>query len=350
MIDNFAPLLAAVQRNCLIADARHARDLTLCNYLLAMREFYRWEHELPLGAPPPADEIKRWLAEREAQWESLGEEEFASLPVAGSYIDPFEAPRVNASLLAEGLAYGAGIGRFHRPHFFLARLERRQVFEGLTVLVCGCEYARDLAAIPAALQRDTVIVRQESLRQWLWEKTEAWGVRQQPGAMARALAAYGSAEDTEAVRAGMVAAETEAVILHERGEHAAGRLLGPDWEHMLADFRERRAELLARAVRDHLADCLSTLPELVARGAWGSLHFWFANLEGFRRDLFPQALAAYETWLAAGDPTALLEVAAAGRRHWLAVAEGFLDRHRGLGPAAGQAIAAASHDLSAIAL
>ena len=34
-------LIQTVQRNCHIADARHAGDYTLCVYLLKMREFYR---------------------------------------------------------------------------------------------------------------------------------------------------------------------------------------------------------------------------------------------------------------------------------------------------------------------
>ena len=52
-----APLLAAVQSNCHLSDARHAQDLTLCNYLLAMREYYRWEHDLPMQAVPPRGEV-----------------------------------------------------------------------------------------------------------------------------------------------------------------------------------------------------------------------------------------------------------------------------------------------------
>ena len=50
-MSNFPQLVQSVQRNCHIADARHAREMTLCNYLLEMREFYRWEHEVPLARP-----------------------------------------------------------------------------------------------------------------------------------------------------------------------------------------------------------------------------------------------------------------------------------------------------------
>ena len=329
MIAGFAPLLAAVQRNCDIADARHAREVTLCTYLLEMREFYRWEQELPLGAPPPRDEVGRWINEREARWEELADQDYVPLPLAGDRVDPFEAAAVNASLLPEGLVYGAGIGRFHKPHFFLGRLDRVETHDGLSVLVCDCEYARDITAVPAALQGRTVIVRREAMRQWLWEKVEAWSMKRTPGAMARALEAYGYGDDPATALARMSERETETLILHERGEHAAGRLLGPDWEAMLAGCSKRRPELLARAVRDNLADCLVTLPVLVARDDPASLHFWFANFDGMRRELFPWLVDAYERWVADGDGGGLDAAIAAGRDHWRNAGKAILAGYRG---------------------
>jgi hypothetical protein len=324
MISGMSVLIEAVQQNCHIADARHARDMTLCTYLLEMREFYRWEHDLPQGAPLPREDIGRWISEREALWEGVVEQEFAPLPLAGGLHDPFAAIAVNEALLPQGLVYGAGIGRFRKPHFFLGRLARTETHDGLRVLVCECEYARDLTAIPAALQGGTVIVRREALRQWLWEKAEAWDMKRKPGAMARALTAYDYEADPAGALARMTERETETLILHERGEHAAGKLLGAGWEDMIADFTSRRAELLARAVRDNLADCLSTLPALMAQESAASLHFWFANFDGLRHQLFPQLANAYEHYLASADAAALRTAVAAGAEHWLDVARRLL--------------------------
>ena len=320
MISGFAPLLAAVQRNCDIADARHARDMTLCTYLLEMREFYRWQQDLPLGVAPPRDDIGRWISEREALWEELFDQDFDALPVDGSRVDPFAAAAVNTRLLPEGLVYGAGVGRFHKPHFFLGRLERVERHDGLIVLVSECEYARDLTAIPAALQGDTVIVRREALRQWLWEKAEAWAMKKTPGAMSRALDAYGFGDDPVQALERMVTGETETLILHERGEHAAGRRLDPAWQEMMAGCASRHAEVMARAVRDNLADCLSTLPALIGRDNPASLHFWFANFDGMRREIFPWLAGAYGQWIDSGDRAPLLAAVAAGREHWHAQA------------------------------
>jgi hypothetical protein len=307
MIAGFHRLIEAVQRNCHIADARHAREMTLCTYLLEMREFYRWEAGIPLGDPLARPEVGAWLTEREALWETLADAEFGALPVTGAAHEPFAVAEINRALVPHGLVYGAGIGRFGKPHFFLGRLDREEESDGLAILVCACEYARDLTTMPAALQGGTVIVRREALRQWLWEKAEAWSMKKTDGAMARALAAHGYADDPQAALERMADAETGTLILHERGEHAAGHLLGAAWEERLACGCAKRAEILMRAVRDNLADCLVTLPALVERQAWPSLWFWFANLDGMRRELFPELAAFDHAKVGAGGTAGELE-------------------------------------------
>ncbi len=345
MIADAGRLIAAVQRNCHIADARHAREMTLCTYLLEMREFYRWEAGIPFGDPLARPEVGAWLSEREELWEALVDASFGAVPLAGIDYEPFAVADINARLVPHGLVYGAGIGRFGKPHFFLGRLERAEQDDGLTVLVCACEYARDLTTMPAALQGGTVIVRREALRQWLWEKAEAWTMKQTPGALALALAAHGYAADPHAALERMADAETGTLILHERGEHAAGRLLGTIWEDRLACSARRRAEILMRAVRDNLADCLVTLPALIERQAWPSLWFWFANFDGMRRELFP-ALAAFDyAKLGAGGAASaeLAVLAAHGAEHFERVARRLLALDEA-------AIAALSHDTAALAL
>jgi len=120
--------------------------------------------------------------------------------------------------------------------------------------------------------------------------------------------------------------ETETLILHELGERRAAALLGPQWEEMLAALDDRRIELVARAVRDLLADCLSTLPTLLERDAFASVHFWFANLEGMRGLLAPDLRAGYLRWRgdAPAGSAALAEAVQAQREHWLAQAQRML--------------------------
>ncbi len=311
----FEELKQAVQANCDIADARHAREMTMCNYLLAMRELFRWERGIPLTRPLPHAELGGWISRREALWNGLEEADFRPLPL-GDGCDPFDNAAINARLAPMGLVYSGGLGRWGKPHFFLGELARRETRHGLDVLVSDREHARDLFAPPAALRGGMVFLRLDALRRWLWEKTEIWGVKQAEGALKAALGGYGFADDAEAALERMAAAEGETLILHEIGEGMAEPLLGPAWREMLGELTERRAELLARAVRDNLADCLSTLPALIERGAEPSLHFYFANFEGMRRSLFPRLWSAYAAWRKTGDDADLRLACRDGQAHW----------------------------------
>ena len=308
-------LKTAVQANCDIADARHARGMTMCNYLLAMRELFRWERDIPLASPLAQAELGAWIARREASWSELEDAEFLPLPLGGG-CDPFDNAAINGMLGPSGLVYAGGIGRWGKPHFFLGDLLRRESRHGLDILVSEREHARDLFAPPAALRGGMVFLRMDALRRWLWEKTEIWGVKQADGALKAALDGYGFGEDAEAALERMAAAESETMILHEVGEGLAEPLLGPAWREMLLGLSDRRAELLARAVRDNLADCLSTLPALLARGTRPSIHFYFAGFEGLRRSLFPRLAAAYAAWRRTGDDADLRLAFRDGQGHW----------------------------------
>ena len=101
--ERLQPLVAAVQANCHVADARHATELTLCTYLLQMREFFRWERGLPFGAALARHEVGAWLAEREALWEQVQGDAWQPLPLpdAGPPADPFDVHAVNARLGAD---------------------------------------------------------------------------------------------------------------------------------------------------------------------------------------------------------------------------------------------------------
>ena len=325
---NFPELVQRVQRNCHIADARYARDATLCNYLLEMREFYRWEHEVPLTRTLPRQELGNWISEREALWDGLQADALEPLPLGARSYDAFDVAAINAALVPRGLVYGGGYGRFGKPHFFLAQLKRREQREGLTLFVSGCEYARDLTAPPAALLDGAVFLREDALRRWIWDKIEIWGVRKVRGALKSALDCYGFAADAEAALERMAEEESETLLLHEIGEAMAEPLLGAAWPDLIASFTGRRAEILARALRDNLADCLSTLPRLIERDAAGSMHFYFANFEGVRSAMFPLLAEAYRGWRESGSTDALREAVQAGSAHWQEAALRILRLHQ----------------------
>jgi len=321
---NLPQLASVVQRNCDISDARHAGDYGLCTFLLKMREYYRWENELPFARTLPRDELGDWLKAREQAWDGIEADEFAPLPLARGALDPFDAEAANRELLPQGCVYSAGYGRWRKPVFFLGRLLRVEERGGFTVRISSCEYARELAAPPAMLQGRTIFVRLESVRRFLWEKIEEFQWRKQGDAMARALAGYDFIADTESALQRMADNEMETMILHELGEARAGELLGEAWGEMVLSVSRTRSEPVARAVRDLLADCLSTLPGLLERANLPALHFYFAGFDAPRRQLFPQALDAYEDYLRCGDLDCLWQAVREGKERWLAAARGLL--------------------------
>jgi hypothetical protein len=317
---DFQKTIEAVQTNCHIADARHAREMSMCNYLLGMRELYIWEHEFPPSRPLVKAELSEWLVQREMYWEELEELDYRPIPIAGREYDPFDSIAINNVLEPRGLVYGGGLGRWGKPHFFLAQLIRSEQIHGLTLRVSGCEYARDITAFPAALREGTLFLRTDALQRWLAEKIEIWSVHQADGALKAALDCYGKQGDNATLLSRMAEQESEVLILHEVGEAMAEPMLGTSWREMILSFSSRRAIFMARSVRDNLADCLSTLPELIKREQTCSIHFYFANLEGLRRTLFPQLVSAYEQWRDSGDASKLLAAVDAGRTHWQATA------------------------------
>lgn len=339
-----AALRAAVQTNCHIADARHAQDLSLCTFLLQMREFHRWERGLPLDAPLVRAEVGAWIARREALWAELESREFEALPLGDGLEagQPFGADAVNAVLVPQGLAYGAGWESALRPVFFLAELVERRIIEpeGLVVQVCGREWARGLAAPPAVLSGDTIVLRRESMARWLWEKFEVFGLKRADGPFKAVARAYDLERDFLAGLPRLLDEQSETLILHEIGEHRAGRRLGPAWGEIRLATDARRSELLLRAVRDHLADLGTTLPALLARGDGVSLHFWFAGYDGLRQQLFPGLMGAYRAWCEGDGGAALQQACASGACHFDDLAGEVLELHLAHGSAAHRHIAA----------
>ena len=324
-MQNFHELVNAIQSNCDITDARHARNMTMCIYLLEMRQYYRWEHDIPFSENPPRSELGRWLVKREQHWDAVEDESYVSVRIGEEEREPFDADSINHLLIPQGYVYSAGVGRFSKPHFFLGELIRKEERDGFTILVSGREYARDLIAPPAALQNRTIYLRREAVKRMIWEKFEEWRWSQRGKAQQNAFSCYDFEADPDAALESMTDAESEAMILHELGEGMAGDLLGGRWEEMLSNVSSRRVEIIARAVRDHLADCLSTLPRLIESEAWCSLDFYFINFEGMRRALFPTLLAAYRSFRESGNMEPLEQAARQGREHWIAAARMMLD-------------------------
>lgn len=320
-------LAQRIQGNCNISDARHGGDYSLCIYLMKMREYFRWEMKRPLGAALGKDEVGSWLQAREQMWEALEEAELARIEIEGNSFDPFDVDGINACLEPQGLVYSGGLGQGAKPHFFLGDLERRTRSGDYEVFVAAGEYARDLTAPPAMTLDRNIFLRRDSLRRMLWEKLESWRWTRADNALGRAFACYDFEHALDSSLDAMTDCEITAVLLHEEGEYQAGVRLGGQWEEMLLDLVHTPAERMVRAVRDHLADCLVTLPALASGGAPASIHFFLGNLTNMRKEIFPGLDRAYRGWLKSNDTEPLAAIAELGRAHWERVAYAMLNLH-----------------------
>ncbi|MEJ2450274.1 MAG: hypothetical protein P8047_06320 [Gammaproteobacteria bacterium] len=305
-----------VQKNCHIADANSAGNYTLCVYLLKMREFYRWENGYNFGDNIPRDEVGNWLREREALWENLQDADFEKIPVHDQLFDPFDASAINQTLHDQHLVYSAGLGRDNAAHFFLGVLERREHHHDYEIIVVADEYARDLTAPPAMSQGKTIYIRREAFYRLMWEKYEQWLWNRPDNAMGRALAYYPFETDLDTALEQLTRNELNAAVLHEIGEARAHDVLGNAWDELLLSLPHSKLALMLRAIRDHYADTLSTLPALLEQENAASLHFYIGNLTNLRKDLFPSLMTAYQQWHEQGDLQAFKDLTSEGKTHW----------------------------------
>ncbi|MCG6885805.1 MAG: hypothetical protein LJE74_01190 [Proteobacteria bacterium] len=331
-------LCQTVQQNCHIADARYAADYTLCIYLLKMREFYRWEHNLPFSSALDNEAVGIWLRSRETHWEDLETVEFSPLTIETQNFNPFDTDDINQALEPHGLVYSGGLGLKSKPHFFLGKLHNRHEVDGYTVYISDNEFARDLAAPPAMTLDRTIFVRRESLKRLVWEKLEEWRWNRPENAMARAIAHYDFAANLDTALDAMTENELNSALLHEIGEVEAGHYLGEEWEQMLAELPHSKTEIMLRALRDHLADAISTLPRLLEQEHTPSLHFYFANLSSMRKHLYPSLHKAYQQWHESKDVRPLQNQVNRGRDHWQSMADNALELYRQQGHEARHAI------------
>lgn len=314
-----------VQHNCHISDARFAGNYTMCIYLLKMREFYRWEHGYAYQEQLPQEGVGSWLRQRESLWEAVEDDDFGVIQIEQHSFDPFSVDVINPLLQAQGLIYGAGLGIGASPHFFLAELEQRHRIGDCTIHVAGKEFARDLTSPPAMSQGKDIYIRKESLRRFMWERLENWNWNRPDNAMARALEQFDTKNALEQSLDEMTELELNTVLQHEFGEVEAGKLLGDAWHELLISLPRSRVEYMARAVRDLLADCLTTLPYLLQHGNAASIHFYIANLIGMRQEMAPALKQAYQDWQQSGSYTSLENYIEKGQQHWLDTAQALLD-------------------------
>ena len=301
---NPARLIDEVRWNCDIASAGQAGHFSLCGLLLRLRQLYKWEHCLPPWREPEVAAALDWIARREATWDGLEEAAWRPLPWGDAAIDPFAVETLNAHLIPQGLAYGAGLSRGLTPTFFLGELAEARQEGPLTILILGPELARDLDASPALCQGTLIYARRQALAFYLWDRL-ADPTQQANAYLALALKAYDLPlkkllRDPEAYQDefdAFVAAELEAVIRHEIGE-ALEPSLKEAFPAMLQRFPQTRTELFVRTLKDALADVndWGRLAYIIETRCLPSLAVMLAWRPGILPALLPSWRRPFRSW------------------------------------------------------
>ena len=314
-----APIIDQVSENCDISDATHAGLYTVCGLALRLRDLYKWQKGLAPWEERESGEILDWIERKENIWNDLDDREFVPLSILSNTYDPFDTVGINAALEPQGLFYGAGYGRSLKPTFFLAHIEEKKEINGHPVYCLGHELARDLFTMPALHQDNSVILRKESARLILWDQITY--IRES----GRFALHYGlercglQHDDPKALRKGLtkvIAVYEDAYIYHETGEIHDAVFDRQTWREVIGDYPHTPVELLARAVKDLLADTneYGTLRHIIKERNAASLAFYVAFFHGLPKELFPELVNAFRKFVPTSDWQIIEEAVSKGYR------------------------------------
>jgi hypothetical protein len=160
--------------------------------------------------------------------------------------------------------------------------------------------------IPALSQDNCIYVRKESARLYLWDQM-FYIKKSGRYALRFGLEDYGLKEQTlEELHRNLstiAANETDTYIYHELGEMQDTVFDRETWQDIIAAFPHTPIELLARTVKDLLADTseYGTLTHIIEERKTSSLAFYVAFLESFTKTLFPQIIEAFKDFTQTRD-------------------------------------------------
>ncbi|MCU0558776.1 MAG: hypothetical protein MUD16_01095 [Desulfobacterales bacterium] len=292
-------LTVQVQRNCDISDARHAGVFSVCGLALRLRDLYRWQHALEPWQEGEPGSVLEWIGRRESLWDGLADCDYERLRLGGRALDPFDTDGVNALLAPHGLLYGAGYARGLKPTYFLARIDDRSSVRQFALYYLGKELARDLQTLPALSQGRSILIRRHTARMFFWDQV-AYAAPSARRALAVALDACGVGDHRPAgIRAHLdrlLAVQENVLLHHELGELQETGFDRGVWQQMVAAFSGSRVEILARRVKDLLADTSphGTLCALCRARDIAGLALAVAFADGLAKAFLPEVFSAWE--------------------------------------------------------
>ena len=298
-----------VQKNCDISDAQHAGALSMCSFLLLIRNFLKWENGSEPWEEGESSVVTEWIGEKEDLWSEMTETPYGAISIKGSERDAFALEEINSVLAEDGLLYGAGYAGGMKPTFFLGRLEKRERVNGISVYTLGHELARDMLGAPALRQHHRIYLRRECARFFVWDRLFEKVTAKKPAALF-ALNEFG-VHDLEGMRRHLdvvVEQQVRLMLHHEIGE--CGQEDHDEvFKELLAAYPLTPIERFVRALRDVLADThpQGTLGYLVESRNSGALGLYVSFIDGFARSLFPEIARAFLDFLSNRDWSVVAE-------------------------------------------
>jgi hypothetical protein len=292
-------LIEQIRHNCSISDCRYAGTYSVCGLALRLRDLYKWEKGLEPWVEKDSSVVLEWIGEKEEEWDKLEGQEFKGITVAGETFDPFDVEGLNAVVTPLGLFYGAGYVQGLKPSFLLAELAETRQVEGSPVYVLGREHARDLLTVPALSQGNSILIRKESAKVFLWNLI-FFLKKSSKEALRFALETYGVPDHhPQALKenfARICEDEVETYIYHELGELKDTDFDREVWRDIVAAFPHSVIEFFVRAVKDTLADTNEhgKLSYIIRERKAASFALYAAFLDGLRKMLFPELAEAFK--------------------------------------------------------
>lgn len=322
-------LLSTIQHNCDISDAKDHGIYSMCTMVLKLRNLYKWEFGLEPWQEPESSDLLDWIDQKEKYWPTIAQNPFQSISINGHSFPYSDSEAINTTLNEDGYIYGAGYGRSMKAVFYLAKILEQQTVEGCPVVISGKEVAKEMASPFAMTQEKVIYIRREPLRYFLWDHIQE--LRSSCRLSLRhALDYYGLLEDQKLSQKQfrdkldyIVNEEMNLFIYHEVGEILETSFDSHMFQTIVANFPASVIELVARAIKDTLADTnqQGLLSYAIQEKRESTLSLYIGFLDGLRKKLFPEIFPAFEQFLKDRDWQLLHQAQFSCRENTLQLAE-----------------------------
>jgi hypothetical protein len=296
---NLEQFIQKIQGNCDISDASGAGIFSICGMALRLRDLNKWEKGFNPWEENNSAELVDWIDHKEQLWEKIEGTAFTPLPLFEKEYDPFDTEAINRILSPLNLFYGAGYAHYLKPTFFLAQIKETRFLAGIPIVILEKELLRDLLTIPALNQDGSILIRRDAAGFFLWDQMvylKKSGQRFLHFALKQCGLPDTRIESRKTYFESILSVQEQTYIHHEIGEMKDTVFDHQIFREIVAEFPHTPIELLARTVKDLLADTAArgTLEHIISTKNAAGLGFYAAFQDGLFLPLFPQLRQSFE--------------------------------------------------------